>query len=324
MTIDAEKSMVVKRIDPHVDLRINGDRLDVWKIGSVRSFSFPDAEKISKDFAARFHAGVLTPDDEMFDSPFTAFLQEQGVVYTIPKDLVDSPEEELFLTVNRLVSIADISSRLKKNSVLVVGDCTMTDDILSNLDDLGVNASREDPDSELGMFENVDLVVVVTKSLLDPHVQKINDFLLENERRIVWLPVFHQLGNSVLVGPFIHPHKTACLECLRLRLTSTIGEIPDWYVNPGAPLMEYGDRFINRETPLEKLACNLVAQMIQNKLALCEYSGLSRPGFLQQLSVDNKGFHSVAHRVLKAPRCESCSESSRLGYPQVWHHGALS
>ena len=92
MTIDAEKSMVVKRIDPHVDLQINGDRLDVWKIGSVRSFSFPDAEKISKDFVDRFHAGVLTPDDEMFDSPFTAFLQEQGVVYTIPKDLVDSPE----------------------------------------------------------------------------------------------------------------------------------------------------------------------------------------------------------------------------------------
>ncbi|MCG7290717.1 MULTISPECIES: TOMM precursor leader peptide-binding protein [unclassified Corynebacterium] len=317
-TMTSNTATLVKRIDPRIDLQTCPERLDAWSIGSVRSFDFPDAETISRAFVERFDDGILAPDNEMYDGAFADFLEEHGIIYSIRRDWVDSPIEDLYLTSNRMISAETIHQRLEEAQVTVVGDGPLVDRIVTACQEQGLNSEKYVSPEGIDRFDDADVVVAVTKSLADPQVVGLNRLLLE--KPVTWIPLFRQMGNSVLIGPFIHPGKTACLECLRLRMCSTIGEIPDTYVEPGTALPMASFRI---ETSLETIACSLLVQMVQHKIALREYSGLSRPGFTRQLVLDNKGFQSLSHRVIRVPRCGECGGSSELGFPQVWHHGGM-
>jgi|GEM_PF-5826192 hypothetical protein len=312
--------MKVKRLHPFYDYRIQGDRLDIWNAGVVKSFTFPEAKSFLDFYFDQFENGRLVPSNQEYEGEFSKFLEGQGLLYEIEDSYVNSNIEDLYIEANRQVDAEVIAERLRQAQVTILGDPTLGRSLEQALQGCGLNTCNLDS-SDPVMDDKFDMTVYIADSVADGRLQNFNRQMIEGNETRPWLPIFRQVGDSVLFGPIIYPSKTACIECLRLRMTSTIPTINEEYLNPGTCVFGNRQDFKKQPTSTEKLTIAAVSSVVLNRICLREYSSLSRPGFINEIRKGNFGLEIHHHRVLKAPRCGVCGESSQLGYPQVWHHG---
>lgn len=219
------------------------------------------------------------------------------------------------------VDYAVIMERLKNARVTIVGDPT-TGAVRQLLEALGPYPLAEPTVvSRPADIEASDatLAVVSAPDMYDPVLKQMNEHALEVGLR-VWVPMTPALGGSFTIGPWYYPNKSACHECLRLRQGSvereeTLGH----YQRNGLSIRPRSDRTLSQPAMTSMMVAMLTDSIVQH-VALDGAHGQAVVGGITQVSRGLEGFETSTHRVLRVPRCPSCSLGEGTGYPQIWYH----
>lgn len=218
-------------------------------------------------------------------------------------------------------SVAEIRERLTTASVRLVGESSISGRVVEGLAEYGITgvtsvSSLED--SRVGQ-EPADVSVLFVDDLFDPLLDKWNRDALEQGSGI-WLPVCPPRGHTLRVGPWFYPGGSACYTCYRIRRASAIPEPELRSANlTGTSLRPDIDRYAARPAASTMLV-GMVVNGIAQHFALDGLRGQATPGGMVTLRETLFGYELDNHRVLRVPRCSSCSPASGTGYPQVWFH----
>lgn len=219
------------------------------------------------------------------------------------------------------VDHATIAERLETARVTVVGDSTSTA-ARALLEGLRAYPLSE-PDlvgspADLDTSE-VDIVVVCASDPHDRVLDEMNTRALELGLR-VWVPLVPAVGGTFTVGPWYYPHQSACHTCRRLREGSVEREpaLAQDRRN-GTSAVPRMDRTASQPALTAMMTAMLTDGVVQH-LALDGAHGQAVVGAYAEVTRALEGFETTNHRILRVPRCPSCSPAEGTGFPQIWYH----
>ncbi|WP_017608825.1 TOMM precursor leader peptide-binding protein [Nocardiopsis xinjiangensis] len=208
------------------------------------------------------------------------------------------------------VERAEIHARLRDRPIRLVGSGRLHAELNQSLTDAGVVIGRDD--------DITAPAVVVGSHEQDPVLTEWNAERLSEDLEVPWLAVVAFNGGQATVGPWVVPGQSACYECYLLRKASNFGtaEISSALAEaePVGPVFDSSTRYPG----LRLIQTGLVVDKVVERLGLQERAGQTVPGELSTISLRFDSIDLENHRVLRVPRCERCSPSAGIGYPQVW------
>lgn len=223
--------------------------------------------------------------------------------------------------------------RIRSISLFLTGDEATLLKLLSKaFHEIGIETTTvETLDTELlsdlrntGTDESVENVVVAAYQDLFSEDSLEQNRLLVNESipgRTLFLGGFD--GRRSIVGPWVIPGKSACLNCWTTRRRANLVNIPE-SLRPGSV---DGENIISHHrtraqlSSIDRLIAVFAADLVSEYIVLGAYASSSRPGSYRVVESSRNGIIFETHHLLRLPRCEVCSQSRSTGYPQVWHHG---
>lgn len=166
---------------------------------------------------------------------------------------------------------------------------------------------------------DADLVVVCAADSHDQILDEMNDRALELGLR-VWVPLVPAVGGSFTVGPWYYPNQSACHTCRRLREASVERE-PTLARDrrSGGTAVPRADRTASQPALTTMMTAMLTDGIVQH-LALDGAHGQAVVGGFTEVTRGLEGFETTTHRILRVPRCSSCSPAEGTGFPQIWYH----
>ena len=235
---------------------------------------------------------------------------------------------------NYQVSEGEATMRLLSTNVFLTGDAdSLLTKISEDLKNVGVETRtlKVSADESLNQVTDTnsendaeDIVVAAYRDLFSKealeHNEAITNGLLPG--RTLYLGGFD--GARAVVGPWVVPGKSACLNCWTTRRRANLVDVPD-AVRPGridgnkAASSHYQTRA--QRPSVDQVIAAFVTDMIAEYIILGKYSASSRPGSYRVVESSRNGIVFETHHLLRLPRCEVCGQSRSTGYPQVWHHG---
>ncbi|MBB0228889.1 TOMM precursor leader peptide-binding protein [Streptomyces calidiresistens] len=209
-----------------------------------------------------------------------------------------------------------VAERLRTRAVRVLGTGPWADRLRDALKEAG--AVLLDPEDG----QEAAVTVVPGTHERDPRLVEWNERSLAEGRGRPWLAVTPFDGEYATVGPWIVPGESACYHCYLLRRAATF---PDRAVSPDlseaeaeGPMTDASPRYPG----LRAVQVGLVVDRVLEFIGLDDHSGQAVPGGLTTVTARPEGIGIERHRVLRVPRCESCSPATGRGYPQVWFAAA--
>jgi bacteriocin biosynthesis cyclodehydratase domain-containing protein len=208
------------------------------------------------------------------------------------------------------VDRADIAARLRGRPVRLLGSGLLADDLRLALTGAGLTIGADD--------DLTAPAVVVGAHDHDPLLTEWNASRLADGVAAPWLAVVSFNGGQAVVGPWIVPGESACYECYLLRRAATFG------VGALSPVLATataeGPVFDSsaRHPGPRLIQTGLVLDRVVEYVGLDGHGGQAIPGGLTTISMRADSVDVEHHRVLRVPRCTSCSPAANVGYPQVW------
>jgi bacteriocin biosynthesis cyclodehydratase domain-containing protein len=164
------------------------------------------------------------------------------------------------------------------------------------------STTLESEDDLRAAIGDADLVV----SCLDPGqanlIFKLNRVCLAERRR--WITC--SLGGAeIVVGPSIHPGRSACYLCYRMRAVAAAGDPEDAFAHERYLDRRGRDDSARRESLV--FSAGLAASLLGTEV-LKELTGLAEPSLVGRiLSVKLTDLSLTRHTVLRMPACPACS-----------------
>lgn len=215
------------------------------------------------------------------------------------------------------VTRAEIADRLRTRPVRIEGAGPLADRLGAALGEAGLTLTHTDDAVAtvvLGAHEQDPLLVDWnTRSL----AKVPGDDTGEPARP--WLAVTPFEGSHAVVGPWVVPGESACYTCYLLRRAATF---PDRDVSPSLPYATATGPLLDsspRSPGLRLVQTGIVVERLVEYVGLADRSGQAVPGGLTTVAAKPDGIEVEHHRVLRVPRCASCSPATGRGYPQVWY-----
>ncbi|GGM82504.1 hypothetical protein GCM10012275_61330 [Longimycelium tulufanense] len=227
----------------------------------------------------------------------------------------------LWLRALHEIPLRTIDQRLGEGVCTVLGSGTLVQRLVAGLrgENITVVAAR-DPDAvPVTDDPERDVVVAVGRDENDPLLTEWNTCALESGR--TWLAVFPFDGRRAIVGPWILPGASACLTCFQVRRAAAFPDRPlTDDLLAARPVATSGDR--GAVYPgITTMQVGIVMERILEWFGLTStHAGLATPGGLHTLDAGREGLQLAKHRVLRVPRCPTCSTAQGVGYPMVWSH----
>ncbi|MDO5619152.1 TOMM precursor leader peptide-binding protein [Kocuria sp.] len=214
---------------------------------------------------------------------------------------------------SRTLSLEEYVSLLGRTRVAVVGHGAVSAAILEAVENLGVYVSSSTTQSQT----KADLIIVVSEGDYARSIDQFNMARLELDDGTPWLLVQPSDGARALVGPMIVPGTTACAMCYSLRRTSNF---PDDAVSKDlekATLLTRGPAS-SANSFSHRFTVGMISQIVLD-FAVDAFDGAtSAPGILFALTTTRAELSVTTHKVLRVPRCPSCSPARGTGSPQIW------
>lgn len=210
------------------------------------------------------------------------------------------------------VERSEIASRLRTRPVRVVGTGALAGHLRRELAAAGLTVGPADGGQ-------AGVAVVVGAHEQDPVLTDWNTFRLAEGTTTPWLAVTPFDGEYATVGPWVVPGESACYACYLLRRASTF---TDEAVTPVLAEAEAAGPAVDgssRHPGLRLVQTGLVVDRLTEYTALGDRGGQSVPGGLTTIAVRPDAIEIQRHRVLRVPRCPTCSPAAGRGYPQVWY-----
>lgn len=208
------------------------------------------------------------------------------------------------------VERSEIHARLRDRPVRLIGSGGLHEDLRQALTAAGAAIGPDD--------DPTAPAVVVGGHEQDPVLTDWNEERLSDGLRVPWLAVVAFNGGQAAVGPWVVPGESACYQCYLLRKASNFGadEISAALTEaePVGPVFDGSHRYPG----LRLIQTGLVVDRIVERIGLQDRAGQTVPGELTTISLRYDSIDLERHRVLRVPRCVSCSPSAGIGYPQVW------
>jgi bacteriocin biosynthesis cyclodehydratase domain-containing protein len=308
---------------PRTRLLRSGDKLLVAKDSEVRTITGAPAVDLVETLVHSANGPRLPVPTEAGPEwhAFVALLTEAGLVTTDPAVARASGQARLLWDrCRQALPIQDIDKALRRSTIPVLGSGTVADRIRQIIEEAGprVVADRDAGSCGADIPGATAVTVVVGKSLTDPTLLDHNVWALEH--RLPWLAVVPDDAGRSVVGPYIVPGSSACFRCYLLRRAANF---PDRRIIGELSTAEP----VPTSTPRVELlgmgwfTAALTAEKVLERVALGDYSSMSAPGSLASIEPARPGVDVSEHRVLRVPRCPTCSPAAGRGLPQVWFHG---
>ncbi len=248
-------------------------------------------------------------------------LEEIGLVTTDVDVTTASPQaRQLWDRAGRVLPVGDIDAALRGAVIPVIGTGPVAERIRAVIAGAGVALTQDRAAGRASaqIPGALPVTVVVGESIDDPALLAHNEWA--HEHRAPWLPVIPDDAHRAIVGPYLVPGSSACFACYRLR---RLANFPDRRIIDALTQATA----IPMTTPATALLgmdwfiAGLVAEKVLERAALGDHSAMSAPGSLASLEPARPGIDVSEHRVLRVPRCPTCSPTKDRGMPQVWFHG---
>lgn len=277
-----------------------------------------------QSLVAESAAGHLTlPTDEQEESltNFLDFLERAGLTTQEDIDTVSSAARSLWALDPEASDLHELQERLRATRVAIVADSPLSQVLRTSLDETQVPVSI---DHELSAVEEIfedpaALPVVIGDHLRDRRLIRANDAAVRTGRR--WMPVVESDGVRTLIGPWMVPSSSACLECVWLRRAANSPDptLVDQLVE--AESLETSPR---RAVPAghDHVVAGILSQKIVELIGLGDRASAAAPGRMCVISRGAPGLTVEEQHVLRVPRCPVCSPTRGRGNPQVWAHPA--
>ncbi len=193
----------------------------------------------------------------------------------------------------------ELQRRLTAATVVVAGDGVAGRRVVEDLGVAGVGTVSAVGDADLAVPGGCDLVVHVSD---DP----LPDRRLEVGRALVRAGVpavfYHRDHGDIVVGPFVYPHQTACVECVERRRAAAQGR---W-----SPVRDTGDPPLLRfPVGTDLLALDVVKFLSEAALPVTRG---------RVVRVDLRVGVPSVHPVLRLPRCPACGVGGAEPVRRLW------
>ncbi len=206
---------------------------------------------------------------------------------------------------------SEAAERQRLARVGVAGSSTVALEVARTLR-LGGIRQVERADPLRGGDEPWDILVVAPAPGEEPLLREWNEQALA--RDLVWLPVRPYDGRLAAVSPLVVPRESACLACLDLRRAAHLIYADDM------PLLEAVPVRAIQDATLTQMVAAITAQLVLRWLVAHDRT---LPGTVTTIELA-PALVLREHRVLRVPRCPSCSPSMRTAPPLPWHEAVAS
>lgn len=235
---------------------------------------------------------------------------------------------------NYQVSESEATMRLLSTNVFLTGDSDhLLTRISEDLKNVGIEVKNLKVSADESLTRATDtnsendaenVVIAAYRDLFSKkaleHNEAITNSLLPG--RTLFLGGFD--GSRAVVGPWVVPGKSACLNCWTTRRRANLVDVP-YAVRPGSVdgIKVASPHYQTRaqRPSVDQVIAAFVTDMVAEYIVLGKYSASSRPGSYRVVESSRNGIVFETHHILRLPRCEVCGKSRSTGYPQVWHHG---
>jgi bacteriocin biosynthesis cyclodehydratase domain-containing protein len=211
----------------------------------------------------------------------------------------------------RNLSVAAVAETLAAAEIVAVGGGRLAEELARLLRVSGAARVRRAP-IDVEVPRGVELAVVAPEPTELPSVTRWNRRALD--AGVSWLQVLPYDGRYAALGPLFIPGETCCFECFRIRRASTLhlreelrflDEVPA--AHPSSPAFSQA---------VAGLAASLALRWLVEQ-------DRSLPGTLYALELGAE-LRLAPHRVLRVPRCPTCSAASGVAQPLPWFEESVA
>ncbi|WP_405590649.1 TOMM precursor leader peptide-binding protein [Streptomyces sp. NBC_01190] len=203
------------------------------------------------------------------------------------------------------LTAGEAKSRLARQTVVLIPFGRVEPAVAKAVDVLEASGVRVRVDAAGARPAPDELAVAITDEYLDPRLAELNDHAQASGRP--WLLLKAQ-GREVWVGPFFHPGRTGCWECLRGRLEDN--RPVSLFVRSATG----GGAVPRLSVAASSASVGLAVQFAANAITAWLLTGAC-PVEGHLLSVHTGILETERHPLVRQPQCAACGDASLADQP---------